>query len=172
MKIKILTWCGVTGELPLFLASYTRSYECIIVSKRYIKFQRPKICVQSPTITPIRLLQKRLTRYEDWIIIIHPRVILPDDFWDILESECTNPEALYGADTLLYDSIDILHVDLYEGESISCNGYLQIYSNAARYPPVNKIYSDKFNSDILFRDLWTKCNLLPLNIKFILNDEV
>jgi hypothetical protein len=164
---KILSWCPQTGELPLFLSSYTRHYECMILSKYYIKFQRPKVCILSSTSTPIRLLQKKLSRWTDWIVIIHPRVILPDDFWDIIESECTDPEIMYGADPLIYDTVEQPYEDPYESENLSCNGYLQIYHNG-RYPPFNKIYSEKSNADTLFRDLWTKRRKLPLNIKYIM----
>jgi hypothetical protein len=167
-SLKILTWCDTNGELPLFLSSYTRSYECLIVSKRYSKLLRPKVCILSPTTTPIRLLQKRLTRYMGWIMLVHPRVILPDGFWDIIESECTDPEVLYGAETLLYDNLDTPHYDPFESDDISCNGYFQIYHNG-RYPPGDKIYSAvKPNPDTLFRDRWPRCHKLPMYIKFIL----
>lgn len=167
---KILTWCDQNGDLPLFLDSYARPYECMIVSKCYIKFQRPKVCILSSTSTPVRFIQKKIFRWTDWIVVIHPRVMLPDDFWDIIESECTDPEVLYGADPLIYDSVDVPHDDPFESEDLSCNGYLQIYHNG-RYPPVNKIYSEKCDSDIIFRDRWTKRRKLPLNIKYIMSSS-
>jgi hypothetical protein len=113
------------------------------------------------------MLQKTLTRYEGWIVIIHPSVILPDDFWDIVENECTDPEIMYGAETLLYDSIDCPHYDAYESEDLSCNGYLQIYHNG-RYSPTNKIYSEKPNSALLFRNQWPRRHKLPMYIKYII----
>lgn len=176
-KIIVLTWTR-KGELPLFmqnLPKITNNVTGFVSTKRYVKLPRPfkTVITNFVGINAIRVLQKRLIHRGEWVVIVHPKVILPSNFFEVVESECTDPDAIYGAERRHYHTFtehkktEPFDAMFFEDGEIA-HGYLQIYWNGSRYGPKDKTYPVD-GTDICFRNRWKKIVKLPLYVDYIYN---
>lgn len=191
--IYILTWSNVSnGDAPLVMQHFPSSHSGVtglIACKKYKKFNRPfqcKVMTSAVNEHTIRILQKALPCNGEIVVIVHPSVVLPPNFFDVIRAECGDPEILYGAKCQRYNTIQDLHngdpvTDLHYVEDSSSeigNEYLQVYINCHRFGPKDKMYpvpsralSRRVVRDInvsdVFKKRYAKTFALPFFIDFV-----
>ena len=181
-KIVVLSWIE-KGKKSHLLDNFPnnsadneslKNVKGFIGTKYYKKVPRPLNIVITQTTENKRLsvLQRKLDHKGEWVAIVHPNVIIPSDFFDIVKNECTNPNVIYGAERICHRTVEDyvnnkLFESIYEQNEEIANGYLQVYWNGSRYGPKNKIYSVK-DTDASFKNRWKKIVKLPLFVNYIL----
>ena len=172
-RFVVFTW----GERPLIVQ--TKLPSCVIAgyvaNNTFQKYPKPfKLVKQTSTSTvgyqSMRILQRPLEKRTGvWYVVIAPNVAVPDDFWDILEAECTNDATLYGAEKIDYACpTDLVNgipvIQVFEKMSEIGLGHLQVYCNAAMQGPTNKVIDC---SDVMFRQRFASVVSLPMYVSYI-----
>jgi len=101
-----------TDTDPLFLSNVCHC-NCVlrgfILSKTIRRFPRAFKLIKSKSTDVETLLHKRCSA-NSWIVVIEDNVILPSNFWEILQNECTDPSKVYGVDSIVYrDHFDYIN---------------------------------------------------------------
>lgn len=186
--VYILSWCDSNNNFPLFL----RDLKCdkcegnvvgLIACETYVKFEGPFDCRVIKSVKgfeTIRVLQRELPCFGEWVVIIDPNCIVPPNFINIIKSECGDPETLYGAEKEDYDTIEEHEsgrksIRVYQENSEIGNGYFQVYCNQSRFPPNDKQYPlntikiqrAKKTPPGIFKSRFKSIKSLPMTIDYI-----